>query len=118
MKIRWDNLPDDTLIGVTREALDNLLTDETSPKPSEHPDTNTAELRRAQRTLAALATGLARKYPTYKNGNKPNASQLAKLATEHLRDATSDRTPHGFSETSARQTITEALKACPDLTGI
>ncbi|MGO1233129.1 MAG: hypothetical protein ACTMHG_05350 [Marinobacter sp.] len=74
-----------------------------------------SELNRCRRTLAALAIGLAGKYPTYKNGNKPNSSQLAKLATDHLRDETSDRTPHGFGETTARLTIAEALKACPDL---
>lgn len=78
-------------------------------------ETEALELRRTQRTLAALAVGLAGKFPTYRNGNKPNASQLAKLATEHLRDSQSDRTPHGFSETTARLTIAEALKACPEL---
>lgn len=83
---------------------------------SSESDSEATELRRTQRTLAALAAGLASKYPAYKNGKKPNASQLAKLATEHLRDVTSDRTPHGFSETTARLAIAEALKACPDLT--
>lgn len=117
MKMLWANLPDDTLFGVTREDLDNVLTD-TSAAASDQPENESeaTQLRRTQRTLAALATGLARKHVAYKNGNKPNASQLAKLATEHLRDATSDRTPHGFSETTARLTIAEALKACPDLT--
>lgn len=74
-----------------------------------------AELKRAQRTLAALALGLAKNYPSYKIGEKPNASQLARLATDHLRDAQNDRTPHGFSETTARQTISAALRACPEL---
>jgi len=75
-----------------------------------------SELKRTQRALAALVLGLADKYPVYRSGEKPNAKQLARLATEHLRDATSDRTPHGFSETTVRQAISAALKACPDLT--
>lgn len=115
MKMLWTNLPDDTLFGVTREDLDNLLTDSEPGSTSKADETDT-ERKRAQRTLAALATGLASKYPTYKNGSKPNATQLARLATDHLRDASSDRTPHGFGETTARLTIAEALKACPDLT--
>jgi|SRR5690554_2809823 len=91
---------------------------DTSTAASSQPesDRELTVLRRTQRTLAALAMGLAKNHRAYNNNGKPNASQLAKLATEHLRDATSDRTPHGFSETTARQTIAEALKACPDLT--
>lgn len=75
------------------------------------------ELKRLQRTVAALALGLAAKPGTYNKAGKPNVSQLAKLATEHLRDGQSDRTPHGFSETTVRNTITAALKACPELKG-
>jgi hypothetical protein len=89
--------------------------DDTTSVVSDQTNTEATELRRTQRTLAALAIGLAEKHPGYKHGSKPNALQLAKLATEHLRDGESDRTPHGFSETTARQTITEALKACPEL---
>jgi len=75
-----------------------------------------SELKRTQRALAALVLGLADKYPAYRSGEKPNATQLARLATEHLRDAASDRTPHGFSETIVRQAISAALKACPEIT--
>lgn len=96
------------------QIIDSSAKDHSGPAANSNHD---SELKRAQRTLAALAIGLAKKTPAYKNGDKPNASQLAKLATEHLRDATSDRTPFGFSETTARQTITEALKACPELDG-
>lgn len=83
----------------------------TAPVPEQD-----SELKRTQRALAALVLGLADKYPVYRSGEKPNAKQLARLATEHLRDATSDRTPHGFSETTVRQVISAALKACPELT--
>ncbi|PSF12359.1 hypothetical protein C7H09_03890 [Marinobacter fuscus] len=76
--------------------------------------TETAELRRTQRTLAALAIGLADKHGTYSHGNKPNIKALAEIATGHLRDA-NGRTPHGFSDRTARDAITAALKACPDL---
>lgn len=103
---------------ITREELERFesehfsgSTDSLAPSLAEE-----SELRRTQRTLAALAIGLADKYPAYRSGEKPNAKQLARLATEHLRDATSDRTPHGFSETIVRQSITAALKACPELT--
>lgn len=74
-----------------------------------------SEVKRLQRTVAALALGLMKKHGTYNHNGEPNASQLAKLATEHLRDAASDRTPHGFSDTTVRQTIAAALKACPEL---
>lgn len=74
-------------------------------------------LRCTQRALAALALGLAAKPGTYNKAGKPNVSQLAKLATEHLRDGQNDRTPHGFSETTVRNTIAAALKACPELKG-
>jgi hypothetical protein len=76
------------------------------------------EIKRLQRTVAALALGLMKKHGnTYCHQGEPNASQLAKLATEHLRDATSDRTPPGYSETTVRQTIAAALKACPEAKG-
>lgn len=75
------------------------------------------ETKRLNRTVAALALGLMKKHGTYNRNGEPNASQLAKLATEHLRDAASDRTPHGFSETTVRNTITAALNACPELKG-
>jgi hypothetical protein len=79
---------------------------------------NETELNRLQRTVAALALGLMKKHGnTYNRNGEPNASQLAKVATDHLRGATSDRTPHGFSDTTVRQTITAALKACPELKG-
>lgn len=75
------------------------------------------EVKRLQRTVAALALGLAAKPGIYNKADKPNVSQLAKLATEHLRDGQNDRTPHGFSETTVRNTISAALKACPELKG-
>jgi hypothetical protein len=83
--------------------------------PAAAPDES--EIKRLQRTVAALTLGLMKKHSTYNRNGEPNASQLAKLATEHLRDATSDRTPHGFSETTVRNTITAALNACPELKG-
>ena len=73
------------------------------------------ELKRLQRTVAALALGLAVNHNTYGRVGKPNVLQLAKVATEHLRDGQNDRTPHGFSESTVRQTITAALNACPEL---
>ncbi|MEQ5837457.1 hypothetical protein [Marinobacter sp. NFXS9] len=109
---------------VTREELQRFerahsANQEQHPTNAESEDATTAptdsELKRTQRTLAALVLGLAEKYPGYRAGEKPNASQIARLATEHLRDADSDRTPHGFSETTVRQTIAAAIKACPEL---
>lgn len=112
--IHHQDIPANTLVCVRPEMIEQIMDETGEPIES---NTEVSELHRTQRTLAAIATGLASKYPAYrKNGGKPNASQLAKLATEHLRDAASDRTPHGFSETTARLTIAEALKACPDLT--
>lgn len=109
-------LPDREPIVIRRDELQRFADSLNEPENVPPADEADTELKRTQRTLAALAIGLASKYPAYKNGKKPNASQLAKLATEHLRDVTSDRTPHGFSETTARLTIAEALKSCPDLT--
>lgn len=109
------DLPDREPLVIRRDELQRFADSLNEPETGPTADETDIELRRTLRTLAALAVGLASKYPAYKHGNKPNASQLAKLATEHLRDATSDRTPHGFSETTARQTIAEALRACPEL---
>ena len=113
-----DSLPVECHLAISTAELRRFVSSLNEPEPTavRASDSEATELTRIQRTLAALAHGLARKYPAYKHGNKPNVSQLAKLATEHLRDATSDRTPHGFSETTARQTIAEGLKVCPDLT--
>jgi hypothetical protein len=98
------------------QAYDRLFEIE-GLEPAQPANQTSTEIKRLQRTVAALALGLAAKPGTYNKAGKPNVSQLAKLATEHLRDATSDRTPHGFSETTVRQTIAAALKACPELRG-
>ncbi|MDO3721784.1 hypothetical protein QVZ43_08595 [Marinobacter sp. chi1] len=117
-------LPRDSSIVVSQPHLRQLidsLTDNNLSLSSTQPinqDLSQAgaepELRRTQRALAALAIGLAERHPTYRHGTKPNALQLARIATEHLRDETSDRTPHGFSETIVRQAISDSLKACPE----
>lgn len=73
-----------------------------------------SELNRCRRVLAALAVGLADKHNIYSHGKKPNIKALAEIATGHLRDA-NGRTPHGFSDRTAREAITAALKAWPDL---
>lgn len=109
------DLPDREPIVIRLEELQRFADSLNEPEATPPAGETDTELKRTQRTLAALAIGLAGKYPAYKNGRKPNAAQLARVATDHLRDATSDRTPHGFSETTARLTIAEALKACPDL---
>lgn len=96
--------------------LEKIGEPETSTAASNQPDTGTedTELRRTQRTLAALAIGLADKHPAYRHGEKTNVKALAETATDHLRDA-NGRTPHGFSDRTARDAITAALKACRDL---
>jgi len=115
IKVLWDLLPDETMIGITREELDNLLTDNTAASDQPESETEATELRRTQRTLAALAIGLAKKHRTYSHGKKASVNALAETATDHLRDA-NGRTPHGFSDRTARDAIAAALKACPDLT--
>jgi hypothetical protein len=113
---------------VFKSDIDTLLSTQVAPHETKTfgSDQNTAttnsndetEIKRLQRTVAALALGLMKKHGnTYNRNGEPNASQLAKVATDHLRGATSDRTPHGFSDTTVRQTITAALKACPELKG-
>lgn len=72
------------------------------------------DLRRFRRTLAALAIGLAGKHHAYSHGEKPNVSKLAEVATGHLRNKNA-RTAYGFSDKTARDTITEALKAFNEL---
>lgn len=115
-------LPKDSFLCLKQDELQrfaatlNELESEVTTADSQPAGTNNdTELRSNQRALAALALGLTAKFHTYRKAGKPNASQLAKLATEHLRDEQNDRAPHGFSETSVRQTITDALKACPEL---
>jgi hypothetical protein len=104
-------LSNDTLARFTASLLND---DEVEPPAT---SANDSEIKRLQRTVAALALGLAAKPGTYNKAGKPNVSQLAKLATEHLRDGQSDRTPPGFSDTTVRNTITAALNACPELKG-
>lgn len=94
--------------GAPPEAATAIPADDTA-------STSSSELHRAQRTLAALAIGLSKKHPAYRHGKKPNVSALAELAIDHLRDA-DGRAPHGFSEKTSRDTISEALKSFPELT--
>jgi len=118
-----ERIPEGTYLVVKQSELSRLLTDDsTNTEHHKCPPAITTlddetEIKRLQRTIAALALGLAAKPGTYNKAGKPNVLQLAKVATEHLRDGQSDRTPHGFSETTVRNTITAALKACPELKG-
>jgi len=73
------------------------------------------ELRCTQRALAAIALGLAEKYPTYRHGEKPNISKLVSLAIDHLRSEQGDQTPSGFGKTTMENTIKAALESCPEL---
>jgi len=114
--VKVQRFPADAYLVIRSENLQAVANRVTGTATSHQPEAEPLGFQRTQRTLAALAIGLAGKYPAYKNGSKPNASQLAKLARDPLRAPASDGTPHGFSETTARQTIAEALKACPDLT--
>lgn len=77
-------------------------------------DTNLSRLRTTQRILAALTVGLANRHNTYRRGAKPNIKALADVATDHLRDS-NGRAQHGFSERTARDAISNALKSSPDL---
>jgi hypothetical protein len=114
-----EELPDREPLVIRRDELQRFADTLNEPEPNLSAATNDdSEVARLQRTVAALALGLMKKHGnTYNRNGEPNASQLAKVATDHLRDATSDRTPHGFSDTTVRQTITAALKACPELKG-
>jgi len=98
------------------QAYDRLFELKQS-EPAQSANQTSTEIKRLQRTVAALALGLAVNHNTYGRVGKPNVSQLAKVATEHLRDGQSDRTPPGFSDTTVRNTITAALNACPELKG-
>jgi hypothetical protein len=116
-------MPEGSYLGVRFSELSQLLTgDSANTERQEYPPAmvtlnGESNVKRLQRTVAALALGLAAKPGTYSKAGKPNVSQLAKLATEHLRDGQSDRTPPGFSDTTVRNTITAALEACPELKG-
>ncbi len=128
---RRDELPTRAFITLTQTELQRFIglvngteqdtqlenTEHQEHSPENAPLDNESDVKRLQRTVAALALGLAAKPGTYNKAGKPNVSQLAKLATEHLRDGQNDRTPHGFSETTVRNTITAALNACPELKG-
>tara|TARA_R110001592_G_scaffold283291_1_gene551215 strand:+ start:137 stop:1240 length:1104 start_codon:yes stop_codon:yes gene_type:complete len=124
-----ESIPEREPLVIRRDELQrfaNTLNESEIPKPTDQlealPDdsqearsgSNNSELRRMQRTLAALAIGLADKHGTYRHGGKPNVKALAETATDHLRDE-NGRAPHGFSDKTARDAITAALNACPDL---
>jgi hypothetical protein len=128
---RREELPNRALIVLTQTEIQRFISSVnaaeqgTQSENTEHQEhspanailDNESEIKRLQRTVAALALGLAAKPGAYNKAGKTNVSQLAKLATEHLRDGQNDRTPHGFSETTVRNTIAAALKACPELKG-
>lgn len=97
------------------EQSEEVKTSDVDTERQDCSPANETEIKRIQRTVAALALGLAAKSGTYNKAGKPNVSQLAKLATEHLRDEKNDRTPHGFGPSTVRSVITDALKACPEL---
>ncbi|MFV8570032.1 hypothetical protein ACNQ6O_02370 [Marinobacter sp. SBS5] len=116
------SLPENSFLGIKQDELQHFITSLNEPESTDDkalnpPDdrANDKDIIRTQRALAALAIGLSKKQPAYRTGDKPNALRLAKLATDHLRDSESDRTPFGFSETLMRETISAALKACPEL---
>ena len=92
-----------------------VTTDSTSQAAPILPVDDETEIKRLQRTVAALALGLAAKGGTYGKAGKPNVSQLERLATEHLRDGQDDRAPPGFGPSTVRKAITDALNACPEL---
>jgi len=102
-------LSNDTLARFTA----SLLNDDAVEPPAT--SANDSEIKRLQRTVAALALGLAAKGGTYGKAGKPNVSQLERLATEHLRDGQDDRAPPGFGPSTVRKAITDALNACPEL---
>jgi hypothetical protein len=121
IKLHIRHIPDDAMIGVTAEALDKLLSD-APPAQSQlvgiegatETDEKSNQLVSLQRTLAALAKGLMKKYPAYRNGDKPNCFQIAELATQHLKNE-NDRPPYGLGVTTVRKLIKEAIDSNPKL---
>jgi hypothetical protein len=107
IKVLWDLLPEETMIGIARDELDNLLT-EGEPETTPGESTEATELRRTQRTITALAIGLAKKYPSYRHGEKPNVSQLAVLAAEPFLDENA-KSPTGWTSATFKKAIEAAL---------
>ena len=102
-------LSNDTLARFTA----SLLNDDAVEPPAT--SANDSEIKRLQRTVAALALGLADKYPVYRYGEKPNISKLVSLAIDHLRSEQGDQVPNGFGKSTMENTIKAALESCPEL---
>jgi len=113
-----DSLPEKSHIVVHFKELQRFLTSleeaESNVVMQESAGDDT-ELRCTQRALAAIALGLAEKYPTYRHGDKPNISKLVSLAIDHLRSEQGDQAPSGFGKTTMENTIKAALESCPEL---
>jgi hypothetical protein len=113
-----DNLPEKSHIVVHFKELQRFvasLEKEESNVVMQEIAGDDTELRCTQRALAAIALGLAEKYPTYRHGEKPNISKLVSLAIDHLRSEQGDQTPSGFGKTTMENTIKAALESCPEL---
>lgn len=118
IRIKAWELPSDAMVGLTVESLNSLLGDEQTVRRTKAPNISKEEethLSRAQRTLAALALALMKKNQLYQKGDKPNYSQIANLATEHLRDPVNDRGPYGLGTTTVKNAIKDALASYPEL---
>jgi len=116
-----ERIPEGTYLVVKQSELSRLLTDDsTNTEHHKCPPAITTlddetEIKRLQRTVAALALGLADKYPVYRYGEKPNISKLVSLAIDHLRSEQGDQVPNGFGKSTMENTIKAALESCPEL---
>lgn len=106
-------LPADSL-RVTREELHRFEEAHGIGKPAQLPkpqeaseDTKAARLERA---LGALALGLAKDAPKWRNGVTPNVSKLTEAAMLGIKENEDGKPKHGYGETTIYETISAAIK--------
>ena len=69
------------------------------------------KVKRLERALGALALGLAKASPRWKNGEAPNISELTAAALDAMKQNEWVNPPHGYGKETISKTISEAIKA-------
>jgi len=94
---------------ITRAELERFEQKHGLGKPAPMPIINEdTELKRAYRALGALAMQFAKEKTKLMNGEKPNASQIAKYALNAVSDS-EGHALYGYGDTVLRDVITTAL---------
>lgn len=103
---RLTELPVDSILVVRMESIRDFerRIEEEDSAPVREMDLSEGKQSSLQKQVAALALVLAEKSAKYKNGDKPNANQIAEAVALML-NAMPDANTHGVSSASLRASI-------------